>query len=113
MECADEAGTSSTEPTDTVPDHPLNGDSVDLPYRVSIEHCYSRLVPFRSSPPPCSLSLNASFPTTVLFENCITDKSKLEAINRKWGGRFRKDGKRSGCTMSTSTNGISENVRYV
>ena len=83
LECASEVGTSSAEPH--AQSHgPINGEDVDLPYRISVEHCYSRLVPFRSSPPPGSLSQSASFPTCVLFEGCIKDKSKLRALNRKW-----------------------------
>ncbi len=114
IECADEAGTSSAEPT--TPNDvicPLTGpeeESVDLPYRISIEHCYSRLVPFRCSPPPCTLMANASFPTTVLFENCIRDKTQLQDLNQKWVGQNRKE---INPTTSAVSNGITEIDRCV
>ena len=74
LECAREATTGSEEPA--TPDNQTEA-KVDLPYRISVEHCYSRLVPLRSSPPPCSTSQTASFPTSVLFADRISDKSRL------------------------------------
>ena len=109
LECASEAGTSSVEPP-TQNEGPVSSEDVDLPYRISVEHCYSRLVPFRSSPPPGSLSQSASFPTCVLFENCIKDKSKLRALNRKWSERILER-KASAPAMSPVANGYLDSSR--
>ncbi len=107
VECADEAGTSSAEP---IPNDVIEEECVDLPYRISIEHCYSRLVPFRRSPPPYTLTADASFPTTVLFENCITDKTQLLGLNRKWAEQTPKKSIR---TPSAVSNGFPETNRCV
>lgn len=112
LECATEACMSTTEPP--VPNHePVNEENVDLPYRISIEHCYSRLVPFRSSPPPCSTGQSASYPTIVLFENCVSNKRKLEGLNRKWGGQPREvEIRKKDVLDMPACNGVEENARW-
>lgn len=74
LECAREGDTGSEGPP-AVPNFKGHA-KVDLPYRISVEHCYSRLVPLRSSPPPCSVSQAASFPTSVLFPDRISNKRR-------------------------------------
>ncbi len=101
MECEIEAETVSISPE-------LPTQSVvelDLPYRISVEHCYSRLIPFRSSPVPGSTDQAASFQTCVLFENCVRDKSKLKCLNRKQCGYKEEE--------EVTCNGFVDNERYV
>lgn len=78
LECAREAATGSEEPA--TPDNQTEA-KVNLPYRISVEHSYSRLVPIRSFPPPCSNSQTASFPTAVLFADRVSDKNQLITQN--------------------------------
>jgi len=83
MEC--EVGPETAAPDPQLPTL-SSAKEFDLPYQISVEHCYSRLVPFRSSPAPGSTDQSASFHTTVLFENCVRDKTRLKELNRKHCG---------------------------